>query len=404
LLYRYTPSGVPQPWLKRLVRRHYRDAESGAHLGYAIVCYRDAAEASAVLQALDGLRMSAADVLSQEQRSGLGGLEAEALLQAVPGFQLRVRQAEHGDTLQVPLALPGTQIDPPLTEQLRPLPTSELLQRVGLLSPQRVQELPVDASHEAVLAAVAAASEGLLQPELVAQGWPLPPELAARLLAELQGLRWPARNQRPGLTSDRYLVLLSSSAPNDCYAVLRGLCAELMGWAAPEYRFSGIAVTKNFVASPHIDERDRSNQYAVSLGDFEGGELCVESMLADGARQVAVVDTRNRIARVEGRRVHWVRAFRGGDRYSLIVYDTAGHTNHHHNNHNKHNNNNNHNNNKHSNSNSNKHNNNNNNNLTALGPAVDLTWRPHAAAKGGLAAANGALVAAQIDGHTREQS
>ena len=32
--------------------------------------------------------------------------------------------------------------------------------------------------------------------------------------------------------------------------VLRGLCTALMRWAAPGWHYSGIAVTKNFVASP----------------------------------------------------------------------------------------------------------------------------------------------------------
>lgn len=38
---------------------------------------------------------------------------------------------------------------------------------------------------------------------------------------------------------------------------------------------------------------------------------------------VNVVNTRNRIARVDGRKIHWVRSWEGGDRYSLIFYDTT---------------------------------------------------------------------------------
>ena len=38
---------------------------------------------------------------------------------------------------------------------------------------------------------------------------------------------------------------------------------------------------------------------------------------------VNVVNTQNRIARVEGRHIHWVRSWDGGDRYSLIFYDTT---------------------------------------------------------------------------------
>jgi hypothetical protein len=35
------------------------------------------------------------------------------------------------------------------------------------------------------------------------------------------------------------------------------------------------------------------------------------------------VNTRGRMARVDGRKVHWVRTFTGGDRFSLIFYDTT---------------------------------------------------------------------------------
>jgi len=108
-----------------------------------------------------------------------------------------------------------------------------------------------------------------------------------------------------------------------------------MDWADANYFYSGIAVTKNFVASPHIDDRDQSFQYAVSLGNFtEGGELCVEgtqlperragkTSKEDSIEFVNVVETKNRIARVDGRNVHWVRTWQGGDRYSLIFYDTS---------------------------------------------------------------------------------
>ena len=40
--------------------------------------------------------------------------------------------------------------------------------------------------------------------------------------------------------------------------------------------FSTIAVTKNFVGSPHIDVCDIDTQYGISLGEFSGGALMVE--------------------------------------------------------------------------------------------------------------------------------
>jgi hypothetical protein len=129
----------------------------------------------------------------------------------------------------------------------------------------------------------------------------------------------------------------------------------------PSFYYSGIAITKNFVGSPHIDDRDQTYQYALSLGNFtHGGELCVDggivhssvkddsdilpmtttnsssetNHLIDSAKATAVpaihvINTHNRIARVDGRHVHWVRTWENRtnssrcDRYSLIFYDTS---------------------------------------------------------------------------------
>lgn len=58
------------------------------------------------------------------------------------------------------------------------------------------------------------------------------------------------------------------------------------------------------------------------------GELCVEGTKYNEEHEsfedfINVVTTRFRIARVDGRHIHWVRSWKGGDRYSLIFYDTT---------------------------------------------------------------------------------
>ena len=53
------------------------------------------------------------------------------------------------------------------------------------------------------------------------------------------------------------------------------------------------------------------------FGDFTGGgELCVESR--DGATRW-MIDTRERLAKFDGRSVHWVRGY-DGDRFSVVWY------------------------------------------------------------------------------------
>ena len=96
------------------------------------------------------------------------------------------------------------------------------------------------------------------------------------------------------------------------FAAAHGVCD-------PGFEHSAIALTRNFRGSPHIDTLAVAEQLAVGLGEYEGGELVVEE---EGGDALAVVETRNAVARVDGRRVHWVRAFSGGDRFSLIFYCT----------------------------------------------------------------------------------
>ena len=102
---------------------------------------------------------------------------------------------------------------------------------------------------------------------------------------------------------------------------------------------TAVAFTRGFRGSPHIDTENVGCFYGLSLGDYgpvggaddadadagaEGsarvsGAIAVES----GTREVTHVDTRRKMARVEGRNPHWVTPY-AGERYSLIYYRTEG--------------------------------------------------------------------------------
>ena len=64
---------------------------------------------------------------------------------------------------------------------------------------------------------------------------------------------------------------------------------------------------------------DVGPQYALALGTFSGGALCVES----GARQLVRIDTKGRMAKFDGRFPHWVLPYEG-ERYSIIWFRTTG--------------------------------------------------------------------------------
>ena len=85
------------------------------------------------------------------------------------------------------------------------------------------------------------------------------------------------------------------------------------------FDFTGVTLSRGFRGSPHTDAQDISYQWAISLGDFDGGQLCVES----GPGEVLLVNTHSHAAKIDGRFPHWVAPWQG-ERYSVIVYKTRG--------------------------------------------------------------------------------
>jgi hypothetical protein len=72
-------------------------------------------------------------------------------------------------------------------------------------------------------------------------------------------------------------------------------------------RYTAIAVTKQFEGSPHIDTENIAPFYGLALGDFTGGAICVETC----SHEVAHVDTRRRLGKIDGRFPHWVAPHEG---------------------------------------------------------------------------------------------
>eukprot|EP00934_Nitzschia_sp_Nitz4_P008285 Nitzschia sp. Nitz4//scaffold142_size57810//32794//34809//NITZ4_006497-RA/size57810-processed-gene-0.20-mRNA-1//-1//CDS//3329536394//8275//frame0 len=337
MLFHVLPGEVPTPWIKRVVRKAYRKGDKAKYHGYAIVVFRDAAEAALVLKAIHGMEVDPVEVFQRHTEDEAHGHLTTFSLKVCPAENSDSATANWNDIGEPQKNVPSGQ-DPPLADQLRPLDREELQRRLEILE-QRfgtsttdtvnsgIEETKLDegASDHLIERLVAFYNKNPdARPVVKRTGKAVPTRLCDKLKGILETLRWPARNERDGLAAERYLVLQTNVATDRFYGELREACRELMDWADPEYHYSGIAVTKNFVASPHIDHRDQSFQYAISLGTFEtGGELCVEGIDADGNVFVNVVDTHNCIGRVDGRHVHYVRTWDNGDRYSLIFYDTS---------------------------------------------------------------------------------
>ena len=105
------------------------------------------------------------------------------------------------------------------------------------------------------------------------------------------------------------------------HARIWDLAMEIVRGVDPPFAesYTAIAVTKQFEGSPHIDTENVAPFYGLSLGDFTGGEVCVES----APLEVTYVETRRRLGKIDGRYPHWV-APHTGERYSIIYYVTNG--------------------------------------------------------------------------------
>ena len=180
---------------------------------------------------------------------------------------------------------------------------------------------------------------GPTRPILWFQGTPVDPGLCDLLSQELR--EWArcyssCPRERPTINAQVYMILRSPAefSQKDGPKALRAakkreqnrslweLAHRAMKSVDPDYaqQYTALAVTCNFVGSPHIDTQNSGPFYGMALGDFwDGGALCVEL----NPMAVAAVDTRHRLGKVDGRYPHWVSPYQG-ERFSLIFYQTLG--------------------------------------------------------------------------------
>eukprot|EP00041_Stephanoeca_diplocostata_P037684 m.1437264 g.1437264 ORF g.1437264 m.1437264 type:complete len:599 (+) comp25085_c0_seq23:583-2379(+) len=251
VLYRHKPAGMPMPHVERVVRKGYRekhrkyhapstdgtstghasragggngdatdvaqsdtggrdqhgtrDGTSSAWLGYAFVWLRDAAEADAFVQALNGRPVDGAFVLRLERSDSR-----------------RPRSVPGTTTATLPHRLASGE-DPPLAEQLVPKAFSvteraAAVARHGAFVGQG-EDAPPE-GHRRDLADIVAFYQAHPRREIhVSGGVQVAPPLLSNLKAELERLRWPATRTRPRVASEHYLVLYRGR-PNEGFEAL----------------------------------------------------------------------------------------------------------------------------------------------------------------------------------------
>ncbi|OEU07340.1 hypothetical protein FRACYDRAFT_229534 [Fragilariopsis cylindrus CCMP1102] len=165
------------------------------------------------------------------------------------------------------------------------------------------------------------------------------------LLLALKGWKskWTDKNnERTSINAENYMILTSPASWESVglgrkkrykaekklneHKILWDLAKSVMSTVDEDFsnRYTALAVTHNFIGSPHIDRQNVGPFYGLSLGDF--GDNTGGVMVECSARIVAHVNTKNRLGKVDGRFPHWVAPYDHirKDRYSLIFYQTSG--------------------------------------------------------------------------------
>lgn len=174
---------------------------------------------------------------------------------------------------------------------------------------------------------------------LHARGELVQSEIYEALLGQMRSMKWPKGiiRERQTVKAEGYIILRSplefstkTSAKARMAAVklqkhsrLWSLAQSAIESVDPIFakQYTAIALTKNFSGSPHIDTQNVGPFYGLALGEFAygTGALCVEV----SPTTICEVDTKGRLAKVDGRFVHWVGPC-SEERYSVIFYRTLG--------------------------------------------------------------------------------
>jgi hypothetical protein len=147
-------------------------------------------------------------------------------------------------------------------------------------------------------------------------------------------------NERTAIDAKNYMILTSpaswenlgrnkyqkAEAKLNANITIWKLAKQVMESVDEEFaeKYTALAVTHNFIGSPHIDRQNVGPFYGLSLGDFDDGTGGI--MVECTARIVAHNNTKNRVAKCDGRFPHWVAPYdnENKQRFSVIYYQTIG--------------------------------------------------------------------------------
>jgi hypothetical protein len=225
-----------------------------------------------------------------------------------------------------------------LRSQLEPLSTPQLRKRLEQSFGVTLTDDYGSFGREYIMSTILSCYEKHGPRQIIkVQGIPASSQRIASLLVELNAIPWPTTTrERPKIRAEYYMILQKPGSGISDSIKTKKETAKLTRYQSlfdeavaaiteidPTFaqRFTALAVTKNFVGSPHIDTLNVGPFYGLSLGDFTPGGGCIAVECSPFV--VAEVNTHGRFGKVDGRFPHWVTPYQG-TRYSLIYYVTSG--------------------------------------------------------------------------------
>lgn len=225
-----------------------------------------------------------------------------------------------------------------LRSQLEPLSTPQLRKRLEQSFGVTLADKDGSFGREYIMSTILSCYEKHGPRQICkVQGIPASSQRIASLLLELDAIPWPTTTrERPKIRAEYYMILQKPGSGISDSVKTKKETAKLTRYQSlfdeavaalteidPTFaqRFTALAVTKNFVGSPHIDTLNVGPFYGLSLGEFTPGGGCIAVECSPFV--VAEVNTHERFGKVDGRFPHWVTPYEG-TRYSLIYYVTSG--------------------------------------------------------------------------------
>jgi len=147
------------------------------------------------------------------------------------------------------------------------------------------------------------------------------------VLKELESIKFPKCTSRKNISSTsmeafalgevnyrgQAFLDYKTRGPSRCnskFPVLYELIQKLIHLYHPTFAYTTIQVNKNVCSSPHVDKNNVGPSYIIGLGDYTGGDLCIEGKKCN---------IKNRWKLFDGTKGHWVEPF-DGTRFSLVFF------------------------------------------------------------------------------------